>query len=174
MPITQSMRFRIGTDFLMLPIPDSAPPAQWLEWTQHLLDSFRRWTGEDMFQRSSPEVDLLALWNAPQVVVAHGVQADPAFVFGNHRALELWEMSLESFLGMPSRLTAEPLHRDERQRLLEKTREQGFVDDYCGVRISRTGKRFRIENALLWMVLNNQGETIGQAAAFDKWEMLGR
>lgn len=156
----------------MIPIPENAPHPQWLELTQNLLDSYHHWTGRKLLDRSTHEKDLLALWNLSQVVVAHGTQADPAFVYGNQRALELWEMSLDRFLGTPSRLTAEPLHREERHRLLDETRKQGFVDDYRGVRISRTGKRFRIEKALLWMVLDRAGNTIGQAATFDKWTPL--
>jgi len=156
----------------MIPIPENVPHAQWLELTQNLLDSYHRWTGKVLLERTSPEVELLALWNLPQVVVSHGTQADPAFVYGNLRALKLWEMSLDQFLDMPSRLTAEPLHRDERQRLLDATRKQGYVDDYRGVRISRTGKRFMIEKALLWMVLDCNGNIIGQAATFDRWTPL--
>ena len=93
-------------------------------------------------------------------------------MYGNLRALELWEMSLDQFLGLPSRLTAEPLHRDERQRLLAETRKHGYVDNYRGVRISRTGKRFIIEKALLWMVLDRAGNITGQAATFDRWTPL--
>jgi MEKHLA domain len=139
---------------------------------KNVLDSYRRWTGVDLLERVSLEADITAMWNCPQVVVAHGVQADPAFVFCNYNALELWEMHLEEFLGMPSRLTAEPVHRDERQRLLEQTRIHGYVDNYCGIRISKSGKRFTIENAILWMVLNDQEEVIGQAAVFEHWRYL--
>ncbi len=156
----------------MIPIPVNVPRIQWLELTRNLLDSYHHWTGTQLLNRSTPEEDLLALWNLAQVVVAHGTQSDPAFVYGNALALELWEMSLDQFLGMPSRLTAEPLHRDERQRLLDATRKQGFVDDYRGIRISRTGKRFRIEKALLWMVLNRDENIIGQAATFYRWTPL--
>ena len=155
-----------------MPIPENAPLHEWLELTQNLLDSYRRWTGMELLERATPEDELLSLWNLPQVVVAHGTQADPAFVYGNHRGLELWEMSLDQFLDMPSRLTAEPLHQDERQRLLDQTRQQGYVDDYRGVRISRTGKRFMIEKALLWMVIDRAGHIIGQAATFDRWTPL--
>ncbi len=153
-------------------LPENAPREQWLELTQNLLDSFSRWTGRELLERTTPEDDLLKLWSSTHVVVAHGTQPDPAFVYGNHRALELWEMELGQFLGMPSRLTAEPVHRDERQRLLDQTRKQGYVDDYRGIRISRTGKRFMIEQALLWMVLDRDGKTIGQAATFDRWTPL--
>ena len=153
-------------------IPENAPHAQWLELTQNLLDSYRRWTGMELLKRTTPEDELLALWNLSQIVVSHGTQSDPAFVYGNHLALERWEMPLNQFLGMPSRLTAEPVHRDERQRLLDQTRRHGYVDNYRGVRISRTGKRFMIEKALLWTVLDSAGSIIGQAATCDRWTSL--
>ena len=156
----------------MSPLPEAAPYSAWLELTGCLLDSFRRWTGKELLDRQTPEEDLLALWNAPQVVVSHGTQSDPIFQYGNQQALDLWEMRLDEFLILPSRLTAEPLHQDERQSLLERTSQYGYVDDYRGVRISRTGKRFLIERALLWTVLDRKAETIGQAATFDHWSCL--
>ena len=156
----------------MFPIPENAPQAAWLELTQSLLDSYRYWTGKELCERTTPHDEMLTLWRLSQVVVSHGIQTDPAFVYGNHRALALWEMSIDQFLGMPSRFTAEALQRDERQRLLDQTRLQGYVDDYRGVRISRTGKRFMIEKALLWMVRDRAGNIIGQAATFDHWTPL--
>lgn len=144
----------------------------WSNLTQALLDSYRQWTGRELIHRTTPEGDLQTLWETPQVVVAHGLQSDPVFEYGNRMALELWEMPLDEFLAMPSRKTAEPIHQEDRRRLLERTRQQGFVDDYRGVRISRTGKRFLIENALLWTVLNRDGKAIGQAATFDHWVFL--
>jgi len=154
------------------PLPASAPQDHWLTWTQYLLNSFCRWTGKELIQRSSPQQELHDLWTAPNVVVSHAMQADPAFVYGNQLALTLWEMPLDEFLGMPSRLTAEPVHRDERQRLLTQTQAQGYVDDYSGIRISKTGNRFRIEKAILWMVVDESGAIVGQAATFDTWTPL--
>ena len=85
------------------------------------------------------------LFEAPFVVVAHGQQADPIFNYANRLALELWEIDLPRLLVTPSRLTAEPVHRQERERLLEQTARQGFVDNYQGIRITASGRRFRIE-----------------------------
>jgi hypothetical protein len=48
----------------------------------------------------------------------------------------------------------------------------GFVDDYAGVRISRTGKRFRIEQAIVWNVVDAEGKDHGQAATFAHWTPL--
>jgi 2-methylisocitrate lyase-like PEP mutase family enzyme len=137
---------------------------------RHLLDSFARLLGRELLPRGgAPEEEAARLFAAPIVVVSHGTQADPVLNYGNARALDLWEMSWEELTKTPSRLTAEPVHRDERARLLDRTRRQGFVDDYAGIRISSSGRRFRIEQAIVWNVTGPGGEHVGQAATFDRW-----
>jgi hypothetical protein len=81
-------------------------------------------------------------------------------------------MSLETLLRTPSRLTAEPVHRDERARLLERTTRDGYVDDYSGIRITATGRRFRINQAVVWNLIDAGGRYAGQAATFDRWDWL--
>ncbi len=110
-----------------------------------------------------------ALWNADSVIVAHGTEPDPVFFYGNRMALALFEMDWASFVRMPSRLSAEPLLRDERARVLERVGRDGFVNDYAGIRISSTGKRFRIERAVVWNLVEASGACHGQAATFDRW-----
>ncbi len=61
---------------------------------------------------------------------------------------------------------------DQRQRLLDDVVRQGFIENYGGVRISATGKRFRIDGATVWNLLDDQGEVVGQAAAFATWSPL--
>lgn len=73
---------------------------------------------------------------------------------------------------MPSRLSAEPVSREERARLLAEVSKNGFIDNYTGVRISRTGKRFLIEHAIVWNLLDEQGVYRGQAAMFRDWKYL--
>ena len=70
---------------------------------------------------------------------------------------------------MPSRLSAEPLHRDERARLLAKVSAHGFIDDYAGVRISARGRRMRIERAVVWNLVDGADVIHGQAASFEHW-----
>ena len=57
----------------------------------------------------------------------------------------------------PSRLTAEAPNREERARLLAAVTTRGFIDDYSGIRISNTGRRFRIAQATVWNLLMNVG-----------------
>ena len=138
-----------------------------------LLDSFARVVGRELMPRGgSTEAEARRLYDASVVVVSHGTEVDPLLNYGNEAALELWELPWAMLVGTPSRLTAEPVHRDERARLLERTARQGSVDDYAGVRISRSGKRFRIEQAIVWNVLDGEGRIHGQAATFNRWTPL--
>ena len=140
---------------------------------QLLLDSFARLLGRELMSRAgSLEEQAERLFHAPFVVVSHGIEADPVLNYGNASALALWEMDFATLTRTPSRLTAEPVHRDERARLLERTLCDGYVDDYAGIRISSTGKRFRIEQAVVWNLVDAAGIRHGQAATFDRWTPL--
>ncbi|MEA3642760.1 MAG: MEKHLA domain-containing protein [Lamprobacter sp.] len=44
--------------------------------------------------------------------------------------------------------------------------ERGFIDDYRGVRVSASGRRFMIEQASVWNLTDAQGRPAGQAATF--------
>ena len=107
-----------------------------------------------------------ALWEEPLAIVAHGTESDPLFFFGNRAALLAFEASPDQFIGMPSRLSAETPLQAERQALLDRVSQNGFIDDYSGIRISLTGRRFRIADAIVWNLLDEHGERHGQAAAF--------
>lgn len=144
-----------------------------IEHVQVLLDSFARFLGRDLTPRDgSAGEQARRLFEAPFVVVSHDADPDPILNYGNAAALALWEMDLAAFVGTPSRLTAEPVHRDERTRLLERTRRDGYVDDYQGIRISRSGRRFQIEQAIVWNLVDGAGIHRGQAATFDRWTPL--
>lgn len=141
-----------------------------VHWIQRLLDSYRHWIGSDLIERhGDPEFQARTLFESPLVVVSHGSEGDPILNYGNQTALELWEMTWEEFIKTPSRLTAEPVNRAEREWMLEQARVRGFIDTYRGVRISGTGRRFLVENALIWNVLDAGHQRIGQAATFSHW-----
>lgn len=134
-----------------------------------LLDSYERALGRPLIARDgTPEDQARALFQAPFVVLSHNGAADPILTYGNQTALTLWETTWEALTQMPSRLTAEAEHRDARAKMLASIRDQGFIDDYAGIRISATGKRFRIEQAVIWTLWDAQGARVGQAATFDR------
>ena len=144
-----------------------------IRWSQLLVDSFRRWLERDLIERrGSPEEQARVLYHAPFVVVSHGMESDPILNYGNKAAIDLWEMDWTQLTKTPSRLTAEPVNQAERARMLAQAQEKGFIDDYKGVRISGTGKRFLVEQAIVWNVVGAEGEQIGQAATFSRWTFL--
>ncbi len=135
--------------------------------------SLKHWTGRELLPDVSEPVELAQkVFEAPFVVVSHGTEADPILNYGNRAALALWEMSWEELTRTPSRLTAEAPNREERAKLLEAVARRGFIDDYSGVRISKTGRRFRISRATVWNLLAADGKPCGQAAMFDRWEFI--
>jgi len=132
--------------------------------------SFRRLTGRELVEAGD---DLAGpLWRSPRAIVAHGTEKEPVFFYGNRLALALFETTAGAFVRMPSAHSAEPVHRDERARLLEAVRTRGFIDDYSGVRVSAGGRRFRIEQAVVWNLVDEAGALHGQAAAFSHWAWL--
>lgn len=138
-----------------------------------LIASYRQWTGSDLVCVEGDESErAYALFTAPFAVVAHGIGSDPVFNYGNRTALELFELSWRQFVQLPSRRSAEPLARSERERLLAAVATKGFIDDYSGVRISAAGRRFRIERATVWNLVDEGGANCGQAACFATWTEL--
>ena len=131
----------------------------WLvERSAALLGSFYRWTGRHLIEPTGDaERDAHLLFEAPFVVVSGGAEEVQMLNYANRTALGLWEMDWDTLVKTPSRHTAEPMHRDERAEFLRRVRENGFIDDYSGIRISRTGRRFRIRQAIVWNVLDAAG-----------------
>ena len=155
----------------MLVEPWKDPEVQ--AWSQLLLDSFRRWLGRDLIDRGGTSADQArSLFQASFVVVSHGTEDDPVLNYGNQMALDLWEMTWELLCRTPSRMTAEPLNQAERARMLEQAAVQGFIEDYRGVRVSATGRRFLVERATVWNVVDCEGHGWGQAATFRDWKYL--
>ena len=144
-----------------------------IELSRHLLESYSHWKNKNLVELGSGwEQAAEALFLAPFAVLSHDGEADPILNYGNQVSLDLWGMTWDSFINTPSRLTAEPIHRSEREDLLQQVAKSGYIDNYEGVRIASNGRRFRIKNACLWNVLDDLGVVMGQAAAFDQWMFL--
>lgn len=137
---------------------------------ERIVRSYEACTGRGLLSGSlSGKALAKALFDAPFVVVSHGVEPDPVLNYGNRAALALWEMTWGELTCTPSRLTAEAPLREERERLLDRVRTNGFIDDYSGVRISKNGRRFEIRRATVWNIRDETGAHCGQAASFSEW-----
>lgn len=147
--------------------------SEWRE--QHLrrlLDSYYQLLGRELIRFDPSQPLAPQLWVAPRVIVSHGNEPDPILNYGNLQALQRWQMSWQQLVTTPSRLTAEPLAREERAALLQRVTEHGYIDDYSGVRIAANGQRFRIHQAIVWNIVDAHGVYCGQAASFDSWDDL--
>jgi hypothetical protein len=138
-----------------------------------IAQSYERLTGEPLVAPSSVGLEQ-AMWDAPRAILAHGTEPDPRFFYGNRIALELFAMTAVEFVGLPSKRSAEPALRRERARMLAGLAERDIVDDYAGVRIAATGRRFAITRAQVWNIVDEHGGRHGQAATFAEWQFLDR
>ncbi|WP_069095855.1 MEKHLA domain-containing protein [Methyloligella halotolerans] len=132
-----------------------------------LTGSYRRLVGDDL---APPGQDVRWLYEeAPFAVLAHNTDEDPRFVYANRWAQRCFEMGWDEIVGLPSRYSAEAPERGERQRLLDAVARDGFVRGYRGIRIAKSGRRFFIEDGVIWQLIDDGGVWCGQAATFARW-----
>ena len=106
---------------------------------------------------------------APFALLAHDAGPDPCFVYANLKAQECFEYTWNELVGLPSRLSAGPADRAERERLLDAVRREGLVRDYRGLRVAKSGRQFWIEDGIVWQLTDEQGLPRGQAALFSSY-----
>jgi PAS domain-containing protein len=131
-----------------------------------LSESYSRLLGKPLVPDHVPGEDA-PRWlyeHAPFGLLAHNTNADPIFVYGNLTAQKLFEYDWDELTALPSRLSAEAPDRDERRAFLEQVGRDGFVADYRGMRVTKSGKRFWIDNVVVWQLHDEVGVYCGQAA----------
>ena len=144
-----------------------------IRWSQILTNSYQQLLGKPLNDRDlTPEALSRELFHAPFVIVSHGTQTDPIFNYGNQTALQLWSIGWDELIVTPSRLSAEPVNRETRAKMLEQAATKGYIDNYQGIRISTTGQRFLIEQAVIWNLTDESGQQCGQPATFSEWKWL--
>lgn len=131
-----------------------------------LADSYHRLVGQWLTPEDMKAEEAMR-WlyeDASFAVLAHNTAPDPVFIYGNKAAQQRFEYEWEELTALPSRLSAEAPERNERQRFLEQVARDGFITGYSGIRIAKSGRRFRIENATVWQIIDTEGTFYGQAA----------
>ncbi|MBI3312844.1 MAG: MEKHLA domain-containing protein [Candidatus Omnitrophica bacterium] len=135
--------------------------------TRLILSSYRHWTGKSLWpENKTDEILAREVFFAPFVIASAGTEPDPILNYGNQKALDLWEMDWDTFTRTPGKQTAEPVERGERAKFLETVKKQGYIQDYRGIRITSTGRRFEIQNATVWNLIDEKGRYAGQAVTF--------
>ncbi len=129
-----------------------------------LTGSYRRLSGKDL---APPGSDAHWLYEAaPMAVLAHDRQADPRFIYANRAAQACFEYGWDELVGLPSRLSALPDARAERQRMLDEVAHWGISFGYRGLRVAKSGRIFWIEDGVIWQLIAPDGSIRGQAATF--------
>lgn len=155
------------------PFIEASSRAFLVRQTRLMLSSYRKLTGKVLWPEDRPdEVLIREVFDAPFVLCSAGTEPDPVLNYGNAQALKLWEMDWETLTRTPGRHTAEAPERGAREEFLRTVKEKGYIDNYSGIRISSTGRRFEIKNAIVWNLLDSQGRYAGQAASFSSWTPL--
>ena len=129
-----------------------------------LSESYRRLTGTPLVPAGCGAAWLYR--EAPFALLAHDTSPDPRFIYANLTAQACFEYSWSEIIGLPSHLSAVPADRCERQQLLDTVRRDGLMRGYHGVRIAKSGRRFRIEEGIVWQLTDEWGVDCGQAALF--------
>jgi hypothetical protein len=138
-----------------------------------LIDSYHHWTGLELITTAAGPVETARrLYLAPFALVSHGTGLDPPFNYGNETALRLFEMSWDRFTRTPSRQSAELSDQRLRAELMTRVIRDGFMQGYSGIRVSSSGRRFRIDDAVIWNLLDETGSYCGQAAYLSHWQFL--
>ncbi len=139
-----------------------------------LLWSYEHFLGRALLDGHGQEEAVLAkqVYHAPFALVSHGMEREPVFNYANQTALTLFAMDWDEFTSMASKFSAEPVSRAERAELLARVNRDNFIDNYRGVRIAKNGRRFMIDRAVVWNVVDRRLNKCGQAAVFAVWRFL--
>jgi hypothetical protein len=113
-----------------------------------------------------------AIFLAPFALVTHGIEKEPVFNYANKTAMQLFNMNWDEITALPSKYSAEMPNREQRSQLLQEVKENGYIENYSGVRIAKGGQRLYIEQATVWNLTDTTGAYYGQAAMFSHWRFL--
>lgn len=168
------------TDFVQV-----ASPAL-IAHTELILTSYRRALGSkllddlldpDVREEEDDETFTLAresrakaLYEAPFVVVSHGIEENPLFDYANQAAQRMFKLSWPELVGRPSKESAEADAQRERDELLRQVEEKGYYTGYTGTRVDSRGRRLTIQDATVWNLTDEQGNLVGQAATYPRWQ----
>jgi MEKHLA domain len=152
--------------------PPSASNNYYREHISIVLENLHRWTGRDLRQEYGFSLATLGeqVFHADFYLLSHNCDRDPLLNYGNHRVLELWEISWTELTQMHSRETAKSIDRASRSAVMQQVAAQNYVSGYSGIRVSKTGREFRILDVTIWNLFTIDGQPSGQAAWFKTYE----
>jgi hypothetical protein len=139
-----------------------------------VVDSFLRVTGMSLTAQTGIDSSSLGrgIYFGDFALLCHRGDDGAVLNYANAFAQHLWDADWDTLVSMPSVATAPPEAVASRAKLMDKVARDNFVADYGGVRVSRTGRLFRIKNATVWRLLDETGGAFGVGAYFRDYEFL--
>jgi hypothetical protein len=144
------------------------------EYIALILANLKQLTGDDLIQEYGFSSDNLGaqVFDADFYLLSHNCDADPILNYGNQRVLDLWEISWSELTKMYSRETAKSSDRASRSAVMQQVAAQNYVSGYDGIRVSKTGREFRILDVKIWNLFTSDRQLCGQAAWFKTYESI--
>jgi MEKHLA domain len=175
--IRMPKKFGLRSNTTMMPSTPTIPNPNNDYHREHLSIVFanlKQFTGVDLIQEYGLSLDILGeqVFNVDFYLLSHDCAADPILNYGNRRVLELWEISWAELTQMHSRETAKSSDRASRSAVMEQVAAQNYVREYSGVRVSKTGREFRILDVTIWNLFTSDRQPYGQAAWFKTYESI--
>ncbi|WP_310481033.1 MEKHLA domain-containing protein [Chamaesiphon sp. VAR_48_metabat_403] len=149
-----------------------SPPAPENNYHQEhvviMLKNLHRWTGCDLIQEYGFSLAKLGqqVFEADFYILSHDNTTDPILTYGNQRVLDLWEVSWAELTTMHSSTTAKLVDRSARAAMMERVKIHNYLDNYNGIRVSKTGTEFQIVDGTIWNLFIDKVDFYGQAAWF--------
>lgn len=139
-----------------------------------MIRNLKRWTSYDLIEANGFSEENLGeeIFNTDFYLLSHNGAQDPILNYGNRKVLELWEITWDQLTSMYARNTAKQDDQSAREEMMRKVKGQNYVSGYDGVRVSRTGKEFKILNVTIWNLFTEGDKPYGQAAWFRKVEFI--
>jgi hypothetical protein len=139
-----------------------------------ILANLKQLTGDDLIQKYGFSLDNLGaqVFDADFYLLSHNCDRDPILNYGNQRVLDLWEISWSELTQMYSHETAKSSDRASRSAVMQQVAVHNYVSGYDGIRVSKTGREFRILDVTIWNLFTSDRQPSGQAAWFKSYESI--
>ena len=107
------------------PHPPSQDNHYLAEHAELISRSFTKLLGYSLLEHTEnlPE----RLYHAPFVLLSHNTEQDPIFNYANAQGLQLFELSWQELIRLPSRASAEAINQATRAKLMAQVTTQGFM-----------------------------------------------
>lgn len=138
------------------------------EWVRLSCESLERFTGTSLLKVMNVDTMDAIHDNTRYAVLSHGNQTDPIYNYFNKAALLQFEYPEEEIYLLPSRYSAPPALRQDRDEKISSAVQQNVQFIPSAIRQGKSGKQFELINVTLWNVYNERNERVGQSAVFDR------